>query len=288
MRVGKSIGVKIRTKCLPELYPSLGTLSTASGQCLYDVLHWCTKAWLGPAHCGLQGKLEMLDSLQCKLDNVKLLKELPQSELTKIEAMCVWREFALDETVIATDSPPQDAVFFVISGSMRVSLPAGPAGEIAFIDLKQGDVFGELSALDGAGRSAGVIGKEKGVLATLTSAQFNQIVKQHSEISYALLQHLTSIIRRNNARIVDLSTRTDVQRVYTEILRISEPDPSGDGSWLITRMPKHREIAVWAGTSEDSVATALGQLIKVGLAKRRHPSLHIIDRAKVRMLAELG
>lgn len=104
----------------------------------------------------------------------------------------------------------------------------------------------------------------------------------------ALLQHLTSIIRNNNRRIVDLSTRTDVQRVYTELLRLSEPNPNGDGSWLITRMPKHKEIAAWAGTNEESVATALGQLIKVGLAKRRYPSLYIADRAKVRLLAELG
>lgn len=230
----------------------------------------------------------MLDPLQCKLKSVKLFKDLPEEDIARIEAMCVWREFAMDETVIAAGVSPQDAVFFVISGSMRAGLPAGPAGEIAFIDLKQGDLFGELSALDGQGRSASVIGLERGLLASLQADNFNGILKTHPEVSYALLQHLTSIIRRNNARIVDLSTRTDVQRVYSEILRISEPDPSGDGSWLITRMPKHREIAVWAGTSEESVATALGQLLKVGLAKRRYPSLHILDRAKVRMLAELG
>lgn len=230
----------------------------------------------------------MLDPLQCKLKNVKLFKDLSAQDIGQAEALCVWREFSHDETVIKADAPPQDDVYFVISGSMRVGLPAGPAGEIAFIDLKQGDLFGELSALDGQGRSASVIGLEQGVVASLTAANFNQILLTHPEVSYALLQHLTSIIRRNNARIVDLSTRTDVQRVYSEILRISEPDPSGDGSWLITRMPKHREIAVWAGTSEESVATALGQLLKVGLAKRRYPSLHIIDRAKVRMLAELG
>lgn len=230
----------------------------------------------------------MLDPLQCKLKNVKLFKDLSAQDIGQAEALCVWREFSHDETVIKADAPPQDDVYFVISGSMRVGLPAGPAGEIAFIDLKQGDLFGELSALDGQGRSASVIGLEQGVVASLTAANFNQILLTHPEVSYALLQHLTSIIRRNNARIVDLSTRTDVQRVYSEILRISEPDPSGDGSWLITRMPKHREIAVWAGTNEESVATALGQLLKVGLAKRRYPSLHIIDRAKVRMLAELG
>lgn len=230
----------------------------------------------------------MLDPSQCKLNSIKLFKGLHQEDIAEIETMCTWREFAHDETVIQAESAPKDEVFFVISGSMRVGLPVNQMGEIAFIDLKQGDVFGELSALDGQVRSASVVGRERGVIASLSAEKFNQVVKNYPAVSYALLQHLTAIIRRNNARIVDLSTRTDVQRVYSEILRISEPDPSGDGSWLVTRMPKHREIAVWAGTSDDSVATALGQLIKVGLAKRRHTSLHILDRAKVRMLAELA
>ena len=125
-------------------------------------------------------------------------------------------------------------------------------------------------------------------IASLETERFTEVLLANPQVSLALLQHLTAIIRRNNRRIVDLSTRTDVQRVYSELLRLSEPDPRGDGSWLITRMPKHKEIAAWAGTTEESVATALGQLIKVGLAKRRYPSLHIMDRAKVRLLAELG
>lgn len=231
----------------------------------------------------------MLDPSVCTLKGSKLLERLPADVISNIEAMCRWQEFGTDEAIIESGmSPPRDAVYFVVSGAVRVATSAGRSGEIAFIDLGAGAQFGELSAIDGQARSANVVAKEHCIIASLESAQFNEMLLSYPQVSVALLQHLTSIIRNNNKRIVDLSTRTDVQRVYSELLRISEPDPVGDGSWLITRMPKHKEIAAWAGTTEESVATALGQLIKVGLAKRRYPSLHIIDRAKVRLLAELA
>ena len=231
----------------------------------------------------------MLDPSVCTLKGSKLFANLPGSAISDIEAMCKWQEFGPDEAIIdASLTPPRDAVYFVVSGAVRVATSMGQTGEIAFIDLGAGAQFGELSAIDGQPRSANVFAKEYCIIASVEAAQFKEILLSNPQVAIALLQHFTSIIRNNNKRIVDLSTRTDVQRVYSEILRISEPDPRGDGSWLITRMPKHKEIAAWAGTTEESVATALGQLIKVGLAKRRYPSLHITDRAKVRLLAELG
>lgn len=231
----------------------------------------------------------MLDPSVCTLKGSKLFEKLPEAAISGIEAMCKWQEFGPDEAIIdASSKPPRDAVYFVVSGAVRVATSVGQTGEIAFIDLGAGVQFGELSAIDGQPRSANVFAREHCIIASVEAAQFNEILLSYPQVAVALLQHLTGIIRNNNKRIVDLSTRTDVQRVYSEILRISEPDPRGDGSWLITRMPKHKEIAAWAGTTEESVATALGQLIKVGLAKRRYPSLHIMDRAKVRLLAELG
>jgi len=231
----------------------------------------------------------MLDPSVCTLKGSKLFEKLSKEAISEIETLCNWQEYGPDEVIIdATVQPPRDAVFFVVSGAVRVTTAAGQTGQIAFIDIGAGGHFGELSAIDGQPRSASVYSRGHCVLALVDSAQFNNILLSHPQAAFALLQHLTSIIRNNNRRIVDLSTRTDVQRVYSEILRLSEPDPQGDGSWLITRMPKHKEIAAWAGTTEESVAIALGQLIKVGLAKRRYPALQIMDRAKVRLLAELG
>jgi predicted transcriptional regulator len=50
----------------------------------------------------------------------------------------------------------------------------------------------------------------------------------------------------------------------------------------------HKEIAVWAGTTADTVARAIGQLTNVGIVKRRTRALHIMDRRHIEKLAQSG
>lgn len=230
----------------------------------------------------------MVDPASCRLGHIRIFSGLSVDDIEKVETQCVFREFAADETIITPGETAQVDVYFVVRGGVRVALPAGAGGEIAFVDLGEGDHFGEMAALDEHTRSASVIVREDSLIASLGEDDFRALLLAHPQVSYELLRHFAGIIRRGNERIIDLSTRTDVQRVYSEILRLSEPNPNGDGSWIIPRMPKHREIAAWAGTDEESVATAIGQLLKVGLAKRRYPAFHILDRNKVRRLAELA
>jgi len=66
---------------------------------------------------------------------------------------------------------------------------------------------------------------------------------------------------------------------------MAEPSPNADGSWQIPTIPNHKEIAVWAGTSSETVARAIGQLTNEGVVKRRHRTLHIIDRRHIEKLA---
>jgi hypothetical protein len=43
-------------------------------------------------------------------------------------------------------------------------------------------------------------------------------------------------------------------------------------------MPQHKEIAIWACKTPETVAHAIGQLLKAEVVKRRHKTLHILDR----------
>ena len=55
---------------------------------------------------------------------------------------------------------------------------------------------------------------------------------------------------------------------------------------MISTMPQHMEIAVWAGTTPDTVARSIGQLLKVEIAKRRNKTLHILDRQRLKDLVQ--
>lgn len=50
---------------------------------------------------------------------------------------------------------------------------------------------------------------------------------------------------------------------------MAEPDLSNPRRWIISTMPKHKEIAVWAGTTPETVAKAIGSLLEAQVAKRQ-------------------
>ena len=49
-------------------------------------------------------------------------------------------------------------------------------------------------------------------------------------------------------------------------------------------MPHHKEIAVWAGTTPETVAKAIGSLLEAQVAKRRYKTLHILDRQRLQAM----
>ena len=201
----------------------------------------------------------------------------------ELEDLCEWFWCPAGEQIFDRDDTDAE-VFFLVDGLARVVDHAQSGQEIAFSDLEAGTIFGELSAIDEAERSATVYTVEDSVLAVVPAPAFVAYLKRQPEVMLLLMRHFVHSIRQLNSRVVGLSSLTGVQRVYGELLQMAEPDPQGGGLWLIHQMPQHREIAIWAGTTPETVAHAIGQLLKAEVVKRRHKTLHILDRQRLQEL----
>ena len=220
------------------------------------------------------------------LDGIELLSEAPPEVVRRLEQSCRW--FVCDANQIIVDRNDESTeVFFITHGRVKVMDFLANDQEIALAELGAGTSFGELSAIDFSRRSARVSALEPTTLAALPSKEFRRLLMDCPGIAIMLLKRFAGLIRTLNNRVTSLSTLSPHQRVYYELLRMSEPNPQGDGSWLIHFLPKHEEIASWSGTSREDVAMAIGHLAREGIVGRKHKSLVIKDHGRLQMLVSL-
>lgn len=220
------------------------------------------------------------------LRNIKLFDQLEPEAIREIESLCRWYEYGPNDVVLEREDPSKD-VFFIAHGTVRVMNYLGNEREVALADLHAGDHFGELSAVDSKERSARVVGSNECVIAALKREDFLAVLAKYPKAALRLLEYFAGIIRAMNARVSSLSTLSPRQRIYVELLRISEPHPQGDGSWIIPTVPAHKELAAWAGTDQGEVAGAIGALVREGIMERRNRSYLIKDQPRLRLLATL-
>lgn len=221
------------------------------------------------------------------LGSALVLRGAPGDVVARLESIAQWREYDTGEPIFSQGEVSSEFVFLV-GGSARVLIHAASGQEIAFADIDSGGHMGELSLVDGGARSATVVAASVCIVAAVSHENMLEVLRRNSVIALNLLEDFARIMRGSNNRVVDLSTKSGVQRVYDELLRLAEPTPNGDGSWYIPTLPKHKEIAVWASTTADTVARAIGQLTNVGIVKRRTRALHILDRRHIERLASSG
>ena len=210
---------------------------------------------------------------------VRLLQNLSSEAITSLERRSHWRRYARNEQILDRDSESRD-VFLIVEGSVEVVNYSLSGREVAFGHVAQGGYFGELSAIDGGRRSANIVAIEDSLVLVVPPDVFTEILTHNPQAAMQVLRRLAHIIRTADDRIMDLSTLKAVQRVYVELVRLSEEDEK-TGQWLVRPLPTQRDIARRASTSRETVARVLGQLARAEIVERKGRTLHIHDKERL-------
>lgn len=213
------------------------------------------------------------------LAGITLFGGLDEAARRRLESRCRWRHCRPGETVLERGSESRE-VLFIVQGAVNIVNFSLSGREVAYATLGAGESFGELAAIDGQPRSTSVVATETTLLAVLPSAEFLNLLQERAEVTFRVLQNLTTMVRSGDIRIMELSTLAATHRVYAEILRMARPDTAVPDLWVIHPLPPLREIASRVSTTRETVARALGQLYPTGLVRRKGKSLYIMDRPK--------
>lgn len=217
------------------------------------------------------------------LSPIRLFEGLPADVVGGVAGQCRWTRFAPGEQVFDKDSDTLD-VYFVRHGGVRI-LTTGPDGrEVALADISAGDYFGELAAIDGKRRSARAVAACDSAIATLPGPAFRALMLACPELALRVLERAARIIRSLDGRVTELSTESEAQRIYGQLLRLARPDPRDPHTWIIDDLPNHKEIAAWTGTSREAVGQAIGELARDGIVRRRGIGLVVADRSRLSLM----
>ena len=219
------------------------------------------------------------------LDAVALLAGLTGEEREKLAPRCRWRNWEAGQQILDRDSDTHE-ICFIVTGAVRVVNYSISGREVSFADVAAGGAVGELAAIDGEPRSANVFALEDTLIASLGARPFKEMVADHPEVAFKIMQMLVRMVRDADRRIMDLSTRGAHHRVHGELLRLAREHLEADGGARIKPMPLHADIAARAGTTRETVARVMSDLARDGIACRRRGALTIPEPGRLAALVE--
>jgi CRP-like cAMP-binding protein len=211
------------------------------------------------------------------LQSVPIFSDLSPSDLNKIAERMIQRTYVKGQMILLEDDLGQ--TFFVIAGgSVKITRLSDDGREVILAMLGESDFFGEMSLLDGAGRSANVVALEPSEVLTLSRNNFLEILQDYPKISISLLDELTQRIRKSDQQIESLSLSDVEQRIGITLIRLAEElGTIKQGNVKIKNLPYQQDIANMAGTSRETVSRTFKLLEEKGLVTREGRKLTIYN-----------
>lgn len=141
------------------------------------------------------------------LKGIQFFSEFSDDELAVVAGIVERRDFETGDTVFS-ESEEGTALYIIKKGEVK-ACRMGPHGELVTLTLmKDGEIFGEMSFLDGRVRSASIVAISKVETYMLSKDSFESIVDSHPRVIYKLMKNIVfavhAIVNGMNTRYVEM------------------------------------------------------------------------------------
>ena len=211
------------------------------------------------------------------LRNVPIFTDLKDSDLIKIASKMVPRVYEKGQMILLEESMGE--TFFIITqGAVKVTRLSADGREVILAILGESDFFGEMSLLDGEGRSANIVANEDAKVLTLSRNDFLDCLESYPKIAIALLEELATRLRKSDQQIESLSLSDSEHRIGITLIRLAgELGTIKQGHVTVKNLPYQQDIANMAGTSRETVSRTLKLLEDKKLVRRENRNLTIYN-----------
>lgn len=209
------------------------------------------------------------------LARVPFFKDVTDLDFERFDRRCTWKRYDDGATVVDYEDESSD-VYFIITGEVRVLIRTLAGKEIILADIKAGQFFGEMSAIDAVKRSANVTALTKSDVCIMPANLFREVVFASQVTCEKILRLFTGRVRELNARLAEHSIFDLKHRLYSELLRAAHPRPGKPNERAVTPPPFHHVLAARIGCRREQVTRELSAMAHEGLIEKTRGALVLL------------
>lgn len=207
---------------------------------------------------------------------------LSATDLGQLRSLGTRRSLPAGATLFLEGDEPYD-LMIIESGDVKLVTTARNGQETLLDVLSAGEVLGELSAIDGASRSASAVALTPIDLTSIPVDRFLRFLQEHPASMGALLAVTVRRLRLSNRRQLEFTTSDALGRVCARIDELADRyGRTGEGDDVQIGLPiTQTELAQWCGLSREAVVKALRKLRGLGWVSTTDGAVTVIDRPSV-------
>jgi CRP/FNR family cyclic AMP-dependent transcriptional regulator len=145
----------------------------------------------------------------------------------------------------------------VVAGGVKICVPSPEGKEIVLNVIQPGEVFGEISLLDGQPRTANALAMFDSEILTLDRREFIPFLKQNPDVMLTLLAVLCDRLRRTSEQVEDVLFLELEGRLAKMLIRRAQVDSTGElrvratqkelGQMIgLSRESTNKQLQIWA------------------------------------------
>ena len=209
-------------------------------------------------------------------------------EASRIEVARQMREasYGAGQAIFARGDTAKD-VYLVLEGRVRLSVLSSEGRELTFSHAAEGDVFGEIAALDGGLRTADATAVNAVKAMTLSHTTLKRLAQTSPSFGEAVIAFLCSRIRETDLQLEGVALhRIEVRlaRFLLGLLRQRNGEAKS-GRGTVDLGMSQGELALLLGASRPKVNAALTLLEDMEAIRRQDAQIDC-DIAELRRMAE--
>lgn len=189
-----------------------------------------------------------------------LFADLNEEQLEQISMRIQRRTFAPGVTLFHQDMPGT-MMYMIESGSVRVISIGLTGQELTLNVLGPGEIFGELSILDGEQRSATALTLDNTVVWLVSQSDLKEFMREYPTVNQAMIQILVERVRATARRLEAMTFQDVLGRLSYELLSLAERSgvPCEEGIEITIPLTQV-DLATMVGATRESVNKAVSVL----------------------------